>query len=160
MRAAPPATLPPRMCCTCCTAWAYGREWISTPWSRSVNGCRRNWADAPTAGPATPWLRATRRHSPANKGLRVAFWNKAPAMLALPSEVAREREALLDELDLPVSGPAYRPIVKAAAWVVLALLTLLVISAALRVPPESLDRAMTITVVFCYVGLAIIAVAM
>lgn len=88
------------------------------------------------------------------------FRNQSPAGLALPSEVRAEREALLDELNLPLSGPAYRPAVKVAAWVVLALLTLLIISTALRVPAENLNQTMTVTVIGCYVGLAIMAAAM
>lgn len=80
---------------------------------------------------------------------------------SVSTEDARlERATLLDELDLPISGPAYRPVVKLAAWIVLALLTLQIISVAVRVPAESLNQTMTLTVVFCYVGLAILAVAM
>lgn len=71
-----------------------------------------------------------------------------------------ERAALLDELDLPVSGPAYRPVVKFAAWVVLGVLTLQILRVALRIPAQSLDQALTFTVVFCYIGLAVLTVAM
>ncbi len=73
---------------------------------------------------------------------------------------AAEHEALLRELDLPVSGPAYRRSVKIAAWAVLALLTVQIVSAALRLPAENLTSVFASTLAFCYIGLAIIAAAM
>jgi len=80
---------------------------------------------------------------------------------AAPSpEVIAQRAALLQELDLPVSGPAYRRWVKLAAWVVVGLLTLQIISVATRLPGEALNQTLTLTVVFCYIGMAVIAVAM
>lgn len=86
---------------------------------------------------------------------------KRTSVAALPSDPARlERTALLDELGLPISGPAYRPVVKVAAWIVLGVLTLQILAVALRVPAEGLDHALTFTVVFCYVGLAVLTVAM
>lgn len=75
-------------------------------------------------------------------------------------EVAAQRAALLEELGLPVSGPAYRKPVKIAAWIVLGLLTVQLISVATRLPAENLNQALTLTVLFCYVGMAALTVAM
>nr|MBF0683619.1 hypothetical protein [Pseudomonas sp.] len=75
-------------------------------------------------------------------------------------EVAARRAALLEELNLPISGSAYRKPVKIAAWIVLGLLTAQLISVATRLPTENLNQALTLTVVFCYVGMAVITVAM
>ncbi|GAA5236820.1 hypothetical protein FOZ76_12535 [Verticiella sediminum] len=71
-----------------------------------------------------------------------------------------ERAALLQELDPPVVGPAYRRVVKIAAWVVLAIITLQILAAAMSASQESLGTAFGFTVVFCYVGLALLAIAM
>lgn len=76
------------------------------------------------------------------------------------SDEAAARAALIDELELPIAGAAYRPWVKTAAWVVLGLLTLQIMATAWRLPPESLNQTLTLTVVFCYVGMAVMAVAM
>lgn len=73
---------------------------------------------------------------------------------------AQERAALIEELAPPVQGPAYRRSVKFAAWAVLAVLTLQVVAAGLNAPAQSLGSAFGVTVVFCYVGLALIAWAM
>ncbi|WP_253206994.1 hypothetical protein [Verticiella alkaliphila] len=80
---------------------------------------------------------------------------------AVPGNVdAAEHAELLRELNLPVSGPAYRPSVKIAAWVVLAVLTWQIVSAAIRLPAEHLSSVFAGTLAFCYIGLAIIAAAM
>ncbi len=78
----------------------------------------------------------------------------------LTPEAIAERAALLDELNLPISGPAYRPWVKISAWIVMALLTAQIVSVAMRLPSESFNQTLTLTVVFCYLGMAILAVAM
>src|SRR5690606_5120740 len=75
-------------------------------------------------------------------------------------EMVAQRAALLKELDLPVSGQAYRKPVKMAAWIVLGLLTVQLVSVATRLPTENLNQALTLTVLFCYVGMAALTVAM
>ena len=83
--------------------------------------------------------------------------DSAPASGA---DIAAERAALLRELELPVSGPAYRGWIKGAAWAVLAVLTAQIVATGLRVPAESLNQTFTLTVLLCYLGLAVLTVLM
>lgn len=71
---------------------------------------------------------------------------------------SEERDALLREIGpLPLTGQAWPNWVRILAWVILAVIGMQITSTAIRLPSEQVNTVLALTVVLCFLGLALVS---